>query len=58
MREQKPDEDRRDYLLLVCMSFIDDNDLEPFVVFYDDAMFDGSCLRDDIASALDIEATQ
>ena len=50
MREQRPDEDRRDYMLLVAAEYIRDN-WPDGIIFYDDVDCDGYCVADDCLSA-------
>ena len=50
MREQEPDEDRRDYMLKVAAEYIREH-YPDGDIFYDDARCDGYCLADDCISA-------
>lgn len=53
MEEQKSNESRKDYLLKVCMEFIESNNLEECKIFYDDTKCDGYCLLSDISANLE-----
>jgi len=55
MRDQLPDEDRRDYLIAVCLEFIESNNLERNTVIYDDAGCDGYCLMTDLSISISNE---
>ena len=55
MIEEKPNESRQEYLLRVCIAFIDLNHMNDFTVDYDGTTCDGSCLIEDIENTMDID---
>jgi hypothetical protein len=55
MRDQRPDEDRIEYLAKVLHEFMDKTCAGECAIFYDDVECDGLCLAYDVLAELGIE---